>query len=173
MSGTRSTVMARQSLAVALLALTVSACSSLAPTGPRPRPSTVSRPAPTTSSPSPAATPPTGAASPSVSAPPPSVGSATAPRTQSVTSGVSGELLAQSRTERAAGSLPEATALIERALRLDPNNPELWVERGELALQTGNASQASVMARKALTLVSANTAVAARAQRLLQAAGAR
>jgi Flp pilus assembly protein TadD len=95
------------------------------------------------------------------------------PRTQSDASGASDALLAQSRSQRAAGSYAQATASIERALRLDPNNAELWVERGELALQTGNTTQAATMARKALTLTGANRTLAARAERLLRAAGAR
>ncbi len=105
---------------------------------------------------------------------PPASQSSTAPsRPQSDASGASSTLLAQSRAERAAGSLPQAAASIERALRLDPNNAELWVERGELALQTGNPAQAGTMARKALSLAGSNSAVSARAQRLLQAASAR
>jgi Flp pilus assembly protein TadD len=105
---------------------------------------------------------------------PPASQSSTAPsRPQSDASGASGALLAQARNERAAGSLAQATASIERALRLDPNNAELWVERGELALQTGNPAQAGTMARKALSLAGTNGTVSARAQRLLQAASAR
>lgn len=79
-------------------------------------------------------------------------------------------LLQQSRTQRAAGSLPTAKASLERALRLDPNNPEIWVELGEIELQTGNTSQAATMARKALSLAGRNGSVAARAERLLRAA---
>jgi hypothetical protein len=99
-------------------------------------------------------------------------GTITPPRPQNDASSASSALLAQSRAERASGSLAQATASIERALRLDPNNAELWVERGELALQTGNAAQAGTMARKALSLAGGNSLVAARAQRLLQTAGA-
>jgi len=94
-------------------------------------------------------------------------------RTQSDARSASNALLAQSRSERAAGSYAQATASIERALRLDPNNAELWVERAELALQTGNAPQAATMARKALTLMGDDRALAARAERLLAAASAR
>lgn len=79
-------------------------------------------------------------------------------------------MLQQSRTQRAAGSLPTAKASLERALRLDPNNPEIWVELGEIELQTGNTSQAATMARKALSLAGRNGSVASRAERLLRAA---
>lgn len=94
-------------------------------------------------------------------------------RTQSDARSASSALLAQSRRERAAGSYAQATSSVERALRLDPNNAELWVERGELALQTGNAAQAATMARKALTLTGSNRTLESRAQQLLRAAGAR
>lgn len=94
-------------------------------------------------------------------------------RTQSDARSASGTLLAQGRRERAAGSYAQATASIERALRLDPNNAELWVERGELALQAGDAAQAATMARKALTLTGNDRTLESQAQRLLRAAGAR
>jgi Flp pilus assembly protein TadD len=83
-------------------------------------------------------------------------------------------LLAQSRTARAAGNYAQANATIERALRIAPNDPSLWVELGEVELATGNAAQAATLARKALTLASANDSVAiADAQQLLRAAGSR
>jgi Flp pilus assembly protein TadD len=93
-----------------------------------------------------------------------------AARPQSDASGASGALLEQSRAQRAAGSLPAARASLERALRLDPNNAVLWLELGELELQTGNATQAGEMARKALTLSGRDARLTARAERLLRAA---
>jgi Flp pilus assembly protein TadD len=92
------------------------------------------------------------------------------PRAQSDASGASGVLLEQSRAQRAAGSLPAARASLERALRIEPNNPTLWLELGEVELQTGNATQAATMARKAMTLAGRDTRLAARAERLLRAA---
>ena len=91
-------------------------------------------------------------------------------RPQSDASGASGVLLEQSRAQRAAGSLPAARASLERALRLDPNNPVLWLELGELELQTGNNTQAATLARKAMTLTGRDTRLATRAERLLRAA---
>ena len=93
-----------------------------------------------------------------------------AARPQSDASGVSGALLEQSRAQRAAGSLPAARASLERALRLDPNNAALWLELGELELQTGNSAQAATMARKAMTLAGRDARLSARADRLLDAA---
>ena len=93
-----------------------------------------------------------------------------AARPQSDVSGASGALLEQSRAQRAAGSLPAARASLERALRLDPNNAVLWLELGELELQTGNEAQAATMARKAMTLSGRDARLTARAERLLRAA---
>jgi len=157
-------------------ALALAACSSTtAPTRPATRPTTTApapAPGPTTS-PSPTAPPPAepGARTiPSSPTPAPPRDVAPAPRPQSDASSASSVLLQQSRTQRAAGSLPTAKASLERALRLDPNNPEIWVELGEIELQTGNTSQAATMARKALSLAGRNGSVASRAERLLRAA---
>ena len=157
----------------ALLAacLTAAACTSLGTSSPRPSPAPRTLPPPAT------APAPTSRTEPSTvptivvpeNAPAPS---SIPPRTQSDARSASDALLAQSRSQRAAGSYPQATASIERALRLDPNNAELWIERGELALQTGSATQAATMARKALTLTGGDRALTARAERLLRAAGA-
>lgn len=155
-------------------ALALAACSSTtAPTRPATRPTTTApAPGPTTSPP-PTAPPPSepGARTiPSSPTPAPPRDVAPAPRPQSDASSASSVLLQQSRTQRAAGSLPTAKASLERALRLDPNNPEIWVELGEIELQTGNTSQAATMARKALSLAGRNGSVASRAERLLRAA---
>jgi Flp pilus assembly protein TadD len=91
-------------------------------------------------------------------------------RPQSDASGASGALVEQSRAQRAAGSLPAARASLERALRLDPNNAVVWLELGELELQTGNATQAATLARKAMTLAGRDARLIARAERLLRAA---
>jgi Tfp pilus assembly protein PilF len=104
--------------------------------------------------------------------PPPAQRGADVPaaRPQSDASGASGALLEQSRAQRAAGSLPAARGSLERALRIDPNNAALWLELGELELQTGNAAQAATMARKAMTLAGRDGRLTARAERLLRAA---
>jgi hypothetical protein len=166
-----------RNLFVALLCIAGAACTSLQTASSRPAPQPVYVPPAPSPSTAPPTAPPSAQPLPPPNVPqsvPPASQSSTAPsRPQSDASGASSTLLAQARHERAAGSLAQATASIERALRLDPNNAELWVERGELALQTGNPAQAGTMARKALSLVGTNSAVAARAQRLLQAASSR
>lgn len=98
-------------------------------------------------------------------------GSASAPeeaRAQNDASAASSALLAQSRTERAAGQYAAASASAERALRIDPNNPSVWLELGEIELAMGDAAQAATMARKALTLAGSDSVVEARAERLLR-----
>ena len=149
------------------------ACTSLvAPSRPPP----VSRPAPapptaeSRPAPAPRPLPPPATQPLPRSEPAPPRSDVPASRPQSDASGASGVLLEQSRAQRAAGSVPAARASLERALRLDPNNPVLWLELGELELSTGNASQAATMARKALTLTGRDARLAARAQRLLRAA---
>ena len=159
--------------AVLGLCVLAAACSTLssAPTRPAPRPAPAPPPAAETRpAPAPQPLPP-----PATTQVPPRVEPAPqrdvpAARPQSDASGASGVLLEQSRAQRAAGSLPAARASLERALRLDPNNPTLWIELGELELQTGNATQAATLARKAMTLAGRDGRLAARAARLLRAA---
>ncbi len=76
-------------------------------------------------------------------------------------------LLEQGRAERSAGSYAEATASIERALRIEPNNALLWIELGEIKLADGDAEQAEMMARKALTLAASDRSIESRALRLI------
>ena len=152
-------------LALAAACTTLSTPSRPAPApGPRPSaPSDAPRPAPAPAPlPPPAQTPPR-------SQPPPRSGVPPA-RPQSDASGASGALLQQAQAQRAAGSLPAARASLERALRIDPNNAALWLELGEVELQTGNEAQAATMARKAMTLTGRDARLAARAERLLRAA---
>jgi tetratricopeptide (TPR) repeat protein len=157
---------------LAFVALAAAACTSM--TAPSSRaPTTTPRPTPPAAEtrPAPAPVPPPATQPPPRSEQPPPRGSdVPAARPQSDVSGASGALLEQSRAQRAAGSLPAARASLERALRLDPNNAVLWLELGELELQTGNEAQAATMARKAMTLSGRDGRLTARAERLLRAA---
>lgn len=90
--------------------------------------------------------------------------------TQSPAPAASRALLEQSRDERAAGSYAAAASSVERALRIDPNNPLLWLELGGIKLDDRDPAQARIMARKALTLAGGDRAIAARAQRLIDSA---
>lgn len=157
-------------LACAALA---AACTTLSAPPSRPAPSPAPRTSPPFEDTRPAPTelpPPVTQTAPRTEpAPSPSV-DVPAARPQSDASGASGALLEQSRAQRAAGSFPAARASLERALRIDPNNATLWLELGELELQTGNATQAATMARKAMTLAGRDGRLTARAERLLRAA---
>jgi hypothetical protein len=92
---------------------------------------------------------------------------------QSGSSEATRELLAESRAARASGNLVDAAVSVERALRIDPNDPELWLEFGQIQLASGDDAQAAALARKALTLAGDDRDLTARAERLLRASGAR
>lgn len=77
-------------------------------------------------------------------------------------------LLTQSQAERDAGNLGGAAATIERALSISPDDALLWVELGEIRMQQGDGQLAEEMARKALTLTGQDSALAARARRLIR-----
>jgi tetratricopeptide (TPR) repeat protein len=63
-------------------------------------------------------------------------------------------LLAQAHAQANAGEYVAAGATLERALRIEPDTPLLWVELGRVQLAQGNAAQADAMGRKALALAS-------------------
>ena len=49
-------------------------------------------------------------------------------------------LVTQAQTQRKKGDLPGATVSLERALRIEPNNPLLWIEMGRLRMDQQNRS---------------------------------
>ncbi|HXY75368.1 MAG TPA: tetratricopeptide repeat protein [Steroidobacteraceae bacterium] len=76
-------------------------------------------------------------------------------------------LVAQSHTQAKGGDTAQAGATLERALRIEPDNPLLWIELGRLQLQENNAAQADAMGRKALALASGDASAQASAWRLI------
>lgn len=76
-------------------------------------------------------------------------------------------LVAQAHTQANGGEFGAAAATLERALRIEPENPLLWVELGRLQLQQNNAAQADGMGRKALALATGDPAAQASAWRLI------
>lgn len=76
-------------------------------------------------------------------------------------------LVAQAHNQAAHGDLPAASSTLDRALRIEPNNPLLWIELGRLRLAESDAHQAEVCARKALALASGDHGTQAQAGRLL------
>lgn len=68
------------------------------------------------------------------------------------TSSASSALLDQSRAARAAGDYAAAAVALDRALRIAPNDPALWLEYGELRMAEGDYQQAETLARKSASL---------------------
>jgi tetratricopeptide (TPR) repeat protein len=61
-------------------------------------------------------------------------------------------LVAQAHRQAAAGEPQLAIGSIERALRIEPDNPLLWIELGEIHEAAGHFDQAAGMGHKALQL---------------------
>jgi tetratricopeptide (TPR) repeat protein len=76
-------------------------------------------------------------------------------------------LVTQARTQVAHGDLPGASASLDRALRIEPTNPLLWIELGRLRLAENDAHQAEGCGRKALALASGDRSAQAQAGRVL------
>lgn len=114
--------------------------------------STASSPAPNSSSPS------APAGSPTPSAPPPR---------QNILSPATLSLVTQARTLLAHGELDGASSTLDRALRIEPNNPLLWIELGRLRLAERDPHQAEGCGRKALVLASGDPSARRQAGRLL------
>lgn len=66
------------------------------------------------------------------------------------------ELLAVAGDETSAGRLPQAIAMLERALRIEPRNPLLWQELARLHLRRGDYRQAEQLAARSNSWVGSN-----------------
>jgi Flp pilus assembly protein TadD len=64
----------------------------------------------------------------------------------------SAALVKQARAQSGKGDFSAATATVERALRIEPNNPLLWIELGQVHLAQGDTGQAESLGRKAVAL---------------------
>jgi hypothetical protein len=73
-------------------------------------------------------------------------------------------LVTQAQTLAGRGDLLGASSTLERALRIEPSNPLLWIEMGRIRLVEGDAHQAETCGRKAFALASGD-------QRALSGAG--
>jgi Tetratricopeptide repeat len=76
-------------------------------------------------------------------------------------------LVTQARTQAGGGEYGQAAATLERALRIEPGNPLLWIELGRVRLSENNAAQAEAMGRKALALATGDPAAQAAAWHLI------
>jgi tetratricopeptide (TPR) repeat protein len=76
-------------------------------------------------------------------------------------------LVAQAQSQLATGDFAMAAAAMERALRIEPDNPLLWIELGKVHQASGNYSQAEHTGRKALSLATGDAKSQAAAWRLI------
>jgi uncharacterized protein HemY len=76
-------------------------------------------------------------------------------------------LVSQAHKQAQDGDSGQAAASLERALRIEPNNPLLWIELGDLRLSEHNPGQADAMGRKALALATGDHAAESNAWRLI------
>jgi Flp pilus assembly protein TadD len=76
-------------------------------------------------------------------------------------------LVTQARTLVSRGDFDGASSTLDRALRIEPNNPLLWIELGRLQLAESDAHQAEGCGRKALVLASGDPGAQRQAGRLL------
>ena len=76
-------------------------------------------------------------------------------------------LVTQARTQAGGGEFGPAAATLERALRIEPGNPLLWIELGRVRLAENNAAQADAMGRKALALATGDAGAQAAAWHLI------
>jgi Flp pilus assembly protein TadD len=90
-----------------------------------------------------------------------------APPKQFKLSPATGALVQQAHTQAQAGAYAPAAATIERALRIEPENPLLWIELGQIRLSENNAAQADGLGHKALALATGDPQAQASAWRLI------
>ena len=76
-------------------------------------------------------------------------------------------LVAQAHSRAAASDYVAATATLERALRIEPGNPLVWIELGRAQLAAGNPAQADSMGRKAVGLAEGDPSAQAAGWRLV------
>jgi len=76
----------------------------------------------------------------------------------------------QAERERRAGRTERAAAALERALRIEPENADLWQRLAAVRLMQGRALQASRLAERALPLAAGDPRGQARSWRLIERA---
>jgi len=76
-------------------------------------------------------------------------------------------LVTQAQAQMAAGNDAAAASTLERALRIEPNNPLIWIEMAKLRQEEGNAAQAENLAKKALSMATGDPRAQANAWRVM------
>ncbi len=153
--------MIRTTLLVAAMVMLLTACPSLRappPSFPEPSGAPVAAPrAPGSAQPAPA-TP----------VPPPPAEQPPRPVPKQYRLGpASTALVAQAHKQLTGGDFGLAAATIERAMRIEPDNPLLWIELGRVRYTAGDYSQADSMGHKALSLATGDVQAQASAWRLI------
>lgn len=123
------------------------------PSEPLPQPGTPQPEGPVVEQPAPSTPPP-----PPTPSPPPK---------QFRLGAASSALVAQARKLADQGEFGSAIATLERAQRIEPDNPLLWIELGRVHQEEGNAVQADSMGRKALALATGDPNAQSAAWRLI------
>jgi uncharacterized protein HemY len=119
-----------------------------------------------TSAPAPSTVPPSSPVPSTVPLPQPTPPEQKPPRENHL-SPATRSLVTQAHAQVARGDLPAASSTLDRALRIEPNNPLLWIELGRLRLAENDAHQAEICGRKALALASGDHVTQSLAGRLL------
>lgn len=125
---------------------------------------------PTATAPGPSTAPPAaqpGTAQPEPGTPTPVPEPPRPPPKQFKLSPATAALVAQAHKQATGGDYAPAAATLERALRIEPENPLLWIELGQIRLSEGNAAQADSMGHKALALATGDVQAQASAWRLI------
>jgi Tfp pilus assembly protein PilF len=78
-----------------------------------------------------------------------------------------GALVGQAHRQADGGDYGQAAATLERALRIEPDNPLVWIELGRVRLAENNPAQADAVGRKALSLATGDPAAQASAWHLI------
>ncbi len=152
-----------RALPVLVLAL-LGGCSLFRPVAVMP-PETQPQPvlkAPEAPAPAPAPAAPVSPPAPVEKAPPPPV-----PTREYQLGPAARALVAQAHSQSARGDLPSASATVDRALRIEPSNPLLWVELGRIRLAENDPHQAEGCGRKALALATGDKAARIQAGHLI------
>lgn len=79
-------------------------------------------------------------------------------------------LVAQARQQSAAGKHAAAASILERAIRIEPGNPLVWIELGKVRQAEGRHDQAQSLGEKALSMAAGDVSVQASAWRLIASA---
>jgi tetratricopeptide (TPR) repeat protein len=145
-----------------VVAAAVASCALTRPPPP------FAKPAPGSPAPAGSPQPPAGTAAPGAAqaTPVPPEHPATPPR-QFHLGAASTALVAQAHTQASGGDYGQAAATLERALRIEPDNPLLWIELGRVRLGENNPAQADALGRKALSLATGDAAAQASAWHLI------